>query len=70
MALIDCPECGKRISDKAESCPNCGVPIRRRKDPENSKKNPALVVVAIIGAIVAVVVLLSAGSDFLHAFGF
>lgn len=28
MALISCPECGKRISDKAEHCPSCGCPIR------------------------------------------
>lgn len=27
MALIKCPECGKEISDKANSCPNCGCPI-------------------------------------------
>lgn len=27
MALINCPECGKEISDKAVSCPNCGTPI-------------------------------------------
>lgn len=27
MALIKCPECGKEISDKAASCPNCGYPI-------------------------------------------
>lgn len=27
MALINCPECGKQISDKAASCPNCGYPI-------------------------------------------
>lgn len=27
MALLNCPECGKEISDKAESCPNCGYPI-------------------------------------------
>lgn len=26
MALIKCPECGNRISDKAESCPYCGCP--------------------------------------------
>lgn len=26
MALIKCPECGKEISDKAKSCPNCGYP--------------------------------------------
>ena len=27
MALITCQECGKEVSDKATSCPNCGVPI-------------------------------------------
>lgn len=27
MALIKCPECGKQISDRAASCPNCGCPI-------------------------------------------
>lgn len=26
MALINCPECGKQISDKAVSCPECGCP--------------------------------------------
>lgn len=27
MALIKCPECGKEISDRAASCPNCGCPV-------------------------------------------
>lgn len=27
MSLIQCPECGKEISDHAEKCPNCGYPI-------------------------------------------
>lgn len=27
MALINCPECGKQVSDVASSCPNCGYPI-------------------------------------------
>lgn len=27
MALIQCPECGQTISDKAEKCPKCGYPI-------------------------------------------
>jgi hypothetical protein len=27
MALINCPECGKQVSDKAEKCPNCAYPI-------------------------------------------
>jgi predicted RNA-binding Zn-ribbon protein involved in translation (DUF1610 family) len=28
MPLVKCSECGKEISDKAESCPNCGNPIK------------------------------------------
>ena len=27
MALINCPECGKQVSDKAPACPDCGCPI-------------------------------------------
>ena len=27
MALIQCSECGHQVSDKAVSCPMCGVPI-------------------------------------------
>lgn len=28
MALMECPECGRQVSDKAISCPGCGFPIR------------------------------------------
>ena len=28
MALIVCPECKSRISDKAENCPHCGLPAK------------------------------------------
>ena len=24
MSIISCPECGKKVSDKAPICPNCG----------------------------------------------
>ena len=27
MALIECPECGHQISDRAAFCPQCGYPI-------------------------------------------
>lgn len=27
MALINCPECSKEISDKVTSCPHCGYPL-------------------------------------------
>lgn len=29
MALIKCPECSREISDKAESCPHCGLPLAK-----------------------------------------
>ena len=31
MALINCPECGKEVSDKATSCPKCGAPTEYGK---------------------------------------
>lgn len=31
MALIKCPECSAKISDKASRCPKCGAPILVRK---------------------------------------
>lgn len=27
MALLECPDCGNKISDKISSCPRCGCPI-------------------------------------------
>ena len=29
MALINCPECNKQISDKAEICVSCGAPVEK-----------------------------------------
>lgn len=29
MALINCYECGKEISDAALACPNCGAPVKQ-----------------------------------------
>lgn len=29
MALIKCPECENEISNRAASCPNCGMPMRQ-----------------------------------------
>jgi hypothetical protein len=29
MALIECPECYNEVSDRAESCPDCGYPINQ-----------------------------------------
>lgn len=34
MALIQCPECGKEISDNAKACPNCGNPMNLQTQQE------------------------------------
>ena len=42
MALIKCPECGKKVSDQAPACPHCGNPnIAAPASPQNSEAAPA-----------------------------
>ena len=48
MALINCKECGKEISDKATICPNCNVKLK-------SSKNNIMLLVGIITIIVGFV---------------
>lgn len=48
MALIDCWECGKQISDKAKQCPNCGA----KKKSNIGKLFLLLIVVGV--AIIAI----------------
>lgn len=69
MALINCPECGKEISDKAASCPNCGYPISSTEkiiesqdnttvSPPTTKSNKNVgIIIAIISIIVIAVIL-------------
>ena len=46
--IITCAECTKDVSDKALSCPNCGVPIRVESKvmvygyTQNFARNPAV----------------------------
>lgn len=40
MSLIICPECKKQVSEYADTCPNCGYPIKKHnslKDIESIK---------------------------------
>lgn len=65
MALINCPECGKEVSNTAVACPNCGHPLAPPNLEERTvvRETPATVVekdsfpkwifvpLAILGAI-------------------
>lgn len=45
MALITCPECGKKISEKAIFCVGCGIPmyeIRKMSSASASVKDPEI----------------------------
>lgn len=32
MALIECPECGGKVSDKATACIHCGYPLHKLEE--------------------------------------
>lgn len=38
MALINCEDCGREVSDRAPACPNCGAPIAPAVDENAPKK--------------------------------
>lgn len=56
MALIQCPECGKEISDVAKACPNCGHPMQSAKIRDGKRKKGEYKKLAIVGGIIAVAV--------------
>lgn len=43
--LIKCSECGKEVSDKANTCPNCGAPVQNNDNKEKELKDLARKVV-------------------------
>lgn len=53
MAMIKCPECGKEISDRAPSCPECGYPFQ--SGTIIPKKYLLHTAAAVLGAVLLVV---------------
>lgn len=60
MALIKCPECGHQVSDKAATCPSCGVAIagnvKRENEAPKGKRSMTIPIVAGVVAVIAVLV--------------
>ena len=62
MAMINCSECGKEISDQARTCPNCGHPSDREAkmqkvlDTNQQSSRVGCVIVAIIMMIVGILI--------------
>ena len=58
MALINCPECEKEISDKAQSCIHCGCPIEIHTTNSNSsaksKSNKRILKIVAIVCVICI----------------
>ena len=48
MALIQCPECGKEISDTTDKCPHCGYPLMKIQNEEKNNEKKRTAIIAII----------------------
>ena len=56
MALINCPECGNKISDQAEACPKCGYELKEKKtvtsdhlkEIKSKWNNKYLIIIALV----------------------
>ena len=52
MSLIKCPECGKEISDKAKTCPNCGIPLKNRTKLIIAMVITIIMILIVVGCVV------------------
>jgi len=68
MALIKCPECGKSVSNTADSCPNCGYNLRKYAKSTRIKNElkPLRIVVGILSIVLMAAIYISA---FQHGIG-
>jgi len=52
MALIQCKECGKEISDTAVSCPNCGAKNKNNNEGATTGLKVICFLIPLIGIII------------------
>lgn len=73
MALRNCPDCGKQISDRAAACPNCGAPpvadesattpqlVQQVVTPTESAKLEGVVIGTASGCLTSVLLFVGGG---------
>lgn len=49
MALIECPDCGRQVSDVAPACPGCGRPMHATVIEQTNKSIKA---VKLVGGLI------------------
>lgn len=56
MAIVECEECGKEISNSAKNCPNCGAKTLTSKKKSICRQWSYLILVVLLIALVVVYV--------------
>lgn len=53
MAIINCPECGKEISDTTEVCIHCGYRLKKEQPApvQRKSKKKMIITLAVLGGI-------------------
>ena len=59
MALINCPKCGKEISDRGEICPYCKTWLKENHSEQQSQNTPEIKKKKTNGLVVAIIAILS-----------
>lgn len=68
MALIKCSECGKEISDSAESCPHCGCKTSHGQTVNREKTGILVRYAFSVGALIIGIILLCSGLSFINEY--
>lgn len=58
MAIINCPECGKEISDQSDRCLHCGCPIKKGakvKQAKNTIKEKKRIIIAVAAVLLVAI---------------
>ena len=51
MAMINCPECQRQVSDQATSCPGCGHPLKTAPAVSRGGGGVAQTVAPVVGKV-------------------
>ena len=56
MALKDCKECNKEISDQATKCPHCGAPILAEDQAAQAGKVALMILIPFIAGLIGIAI--------------